>query len=448
MLMLAAVLAAGSATAQYSKELEKKAKGGDVEAMLAVGDAYAKGDGVAKDAKKAEEWYKKAEKEKCDDAYIHHANLYTSWDGIEKNPEKYKKLLDNGVKKKMPKTALERARLYQQQLQENVAAGNTKDETASTKKWMKGRCSADVAEQIAAMYPEMCANYKFYTKYLEPLYKIAADAGNAEGIEKYAPIYMARGVISIPKSYITAYEKANGSKTPAMEKLLEMMDTMRKYKGENISQGDIDELFYRIERAPYYERDKLSKDASYERKQAAERFSKENQQASFETRCRIIEIENSAELDNLAAIWAHAIALYKEGKATEARKWAKRIPEAGGYAPFPATMSLILYKIAGDNNELMLYFDDMINDDPMNVYNLITQYVLKFNQAEGKIFTYSWSTHPTMNSGIWMKRITNLNLHNPFLSKDECMALVADAKARATGEAREKLTELESRLRR
>ncbi len=88
-LLMAGMVAAGSLFGQsYSKELEKKANGGDTEAMIELGDAYYKGNGIKQDAKKAEKWYKKAIKKDNIKGYTRMAELYSSWDGLEKNPEK------------------------------------------------------------------------------------------------------------------------------------------------------------------------------------------------------------------------------------------------------------------------------------------------------------------------------------------------------------------------
>ncbi len=91
-LLMAGILASGSLFAQtYSTELEKKANGGDTEAMIQLGDAYFKGNGTKQDAKKAEKWYKNAIKKNNIKGYSKIAELYSTWDGLEKNPEKQEK---------------------------------------------------------------------------------------------------------------------------------------------------------------------------------------------------------------------------------------------------------------------------------------------------------------------------------------------------------------------
>ncbi len=98
-LLCAALMAALPAMAQtYSKDLEKKAKGGDAAAMVEVGDCYFKGAGVEKNAKKAKDWYEKAIKAGNIDAYPNIVACYSSWDGIEKDPKKAFKWIEKGAK--------------------------------------------------------------------------------------------------------------------------------------------------------------------------------------------------------------------------------------------------------------------------------------------------------------------------------------------------------------
>ena len=60
MMMCVAVVANAQS---WSKDLEKKAKKGDVTSQLAVADAYASGDGVKLDLDKAAKWYYEAAKQ-------------------------------------------------------------------------------------------------------------------------------------------------------------------------------------------------------------------------------------------------------------------------------------------------------------------------------------------------------------------------------------------------
>ncbi len=445
MLMLAAVLVAGSATAQYSKELEKKAKSGDVAAMLAVGDAYAKGDGVAKDAKKAEEWYKKAEKEKCDEAYIGHAKLYTSWDGIKKDPEKYMKILDSGVKEKMPKTALERARLFEQELQEKIAAGKTEDESASTKKWMTGYCGEQVAEQIAAMYPEMCANYKFYEERLAGYYEIAAEGGIEEGLEKYLPICLSNGGITIPREYIANYEKLHGSKTPAMEKFLVMADMIQEHKAKALTADAVDYWLFRLRNART-----AFADPNLPLLKQAIKKSKDND-GTRRTLCDRAGITEAAFNDNLAAMWVYALALMSDQNVPQGLAWAKRIAAISGYAPMPSMLVVSLYKMAGAQNEVILFYDDMINDDPLHVDKLCD------DLEAWKFIWKKWLRDvPIPNDDVrdkeqkitpvyggFYERIKNVEI----MTDEELAGVVADAMDRASDSARIRLSYQEERVR-
>lgn len=52
----------------WSKDLEKKAKNGDVSAQLAVANAYFNGDGIAADKANAAKWYYKATLNNNDEA--------------------------------------------------------------------------------------------------------------------------------------------------------------------------------------------------------------------------------------------------------------------------------------------------------------------------------------------------------------------------------------------
>lgn len=61
LLQLLLILFATNISAQeWSKELEKRAKGGEVEALVEVGNAYFKGNGVKRDLEKAAKWYYEA----------------------------------------------------------------------------------------------------------------------------------------------------------------------------------------------------------------------------------------------------------------------------------------------------------------------------------------------------------------------------------------------------
>lgn len=105
----------------YSKDLEKKAKKGDIASQLAVGDAYFRGDGVDIDKAKAAKWYYKAVEGKCDEAKERLYKFYSKeleqlakkgdtqalfelgkdyyeGDGVEKNANKAAKYLKNAMK--------------------------------------------------------------------------------------------------------------------------------------------------------------------------------------------------------------------------------------------------------------------------------------------------------------------------------------------------------------
>lgn len=70
----------------YSKDLEKAAKKGDVEAMYQLGMALLNGDGINKDTKKASEWFKKAMEKGSDEA----ADAFYSFESKERD-KLYKK---------------------------------------------------------------------------------------------------------------------------------------------------------------------------------------------------------------------------------------------------------------------------------------------------------------------------------------------------------------------
>ena len=61
LVQLLLVLIVSNVNAQeWSKELEKRAKKGDIEAVVEVGNAYFKGNGVKRDLEKAAKWYYEA----------------------------------------------------------------------------------------------------------------------------------------------------------------------------------------------------------------------------------------------------------------------------------------------------------------------------------------------------------------------------------------------------
>lgn len=73
--------------------------------MIEVGDAYYKGNGVAKDAKKAEKWYKKAISKGNKSGYERMSKLYSGWDGLEKNPGKAMGWIVKGADEGVPELA-------------------------------------------------------------------------------------------------------------------------------------------------------------------------------------------------------------------------------------------------------------------------------------------------------------------------------------------------------
>lgn len=86
----------------YSKELEKLAKGGDVQAILDLGDAYLNGYNVKKNPNEAVKWYEKATKLDSEVAYEKLIACYESWDAVEKNPKKAKKWIEKGARAGIP----------------------------------------------------------------------------------------------------------------------------------------------------------------------------------------------------------------------------------------------------------------------------------------------------------------------------------------------------------
>lgn len=95
-----------NAQVPYSKELENKAKNGDIEAMVTVGEAYLMGNGVKKSPKDAEKWLKMAAKNKSVKAYNRLVDAYQSWDLIEKDVNKAKKWAQKGADADLPELRL------------------------------------------------------------------------------------------------------------------------------------------------------------------------------------------------------------------------------------------------------------------------------------------------------------------------------------------------------
>lgn len=83
----------------YSKALEQKAKKGDIDAMIAVGDAFINGNGVAKDPKKAESWYAKAADKGSELGYRRAAGCHSSWNAIANSPSKAFEWIKKGYEK-------------------------------------------------------------------------------------------------------------------------------------------------------------------------------------------------------------------------------------------------------------------------------------------------------------------------------------------------------------
>ena len=69
----------------YSEELLKKAESGDVTAQFELGWMYYEGNGVAKDAIKAIEWYRKAAMQGDAGAQINLGLMYSQGDGVEQD---------------------------------------------------------------------------------------------------------------------------------------------------------------------------------------------------------------------------------------------------------------------------------------------------------------------------------------------------------------------------
>lgn len=111
--LCALALAVAPAFAQtFTKDLEKKAKGGDAAAMIEVGDCFFNGSGTKKDPKKAKDWYEKAAQAGNIDAYSRLVNCYSSWDGIEKNPQKAFEWIRKGAEAGDPQLKLVLANAY------------------------------------------------------------------------------------------------------------------------------------------------------------------------------------------------------------------------------------------------------------------------------------------------------------------------------------------------
>lgn len=113
-LLYALSLAMATAFAQtYSKDLEKNAKSGDGGAMIELGDCYLTGSGIAKDPKKAKDWYEKAIKAGKVEGYGKIAACYSSWDGIEKNTKKAFEWIAKGAEAGDPRMHMELAKAYE-----------------------------------------------------------------------------------------------------------------------------------------------------------------------------------------------------------------------------------------------------------------------------------------------------------------------------------------------
>lgn len=152
-LFCAALMAVLPAMAQtYSKDLEKKAKGGDAEAMIEVGDCYFKGAGVEKNAKKAKEWYEKAIKAGNTDAYTNIVACYQSWDGIEKNPKKAFKWIERGAKAGNADMQLALAKAYES------GEGTARNPGAATNEYIKAAYTGTVDAFEPAIKGALAAN--------------------------------------------------------------------------------------------------------------------------------------------------------------------------------------------------------------------------------------------------------------------------------------------------
>jgi TPR repeat protein len=98
----------------YSKNLEKQANGGNIEAMVSLGKAYLYGNGTAKNEKNAEKWLHKAADKNSVEAFDLLIDGYGSWDLIANDPKKAMKWAKKGAETGIPQLQLRYAKMCSQ----------------------------------------------------------------------------------------------------------------------------------------------------------------------------------------------------------------------------------------------------------------------------------------------------------------------------------------------
>ena len=378
-MLLAVFIAVGASAQGFSKELEKKAKNGDSEAMIAIGNAYATGNGIGKDAKKAKEWYEKAKKNKNAAAYEGLADLYRNWDGLGKDPKKVCKYTVEGARAGNVKLALEAARGYMQ--------------------------------QEDGYFETNPAQYAF------EMYCIAADAGDEEGLEGALACIASgklrelvdnlEGNLGLADDYVSVISSSDPTAIdiiampPAgiplkLNKIMDYGKQLIKIREERLGRPltrddmTLGLLSFKIQKrgkgnfTPKTFRDVVEKGSSllsgfryytsirgidYDKTTLAdmekwERWAKKMKQDP-EPICylKAYNVEAWAATKDLDMIMLHGMVLAQEGKTEEAKKMVDKLIFHGEYTPENLMRVYFVTKKIGDN-EVFRFVDRLATENP------------------------------------------------------------------------------------
>lgn len=334
-LILAAIMSLGiCANGQaYSKDLEKQANGGDTRAMVAVGDAYMQGNGVGKDLKKAEKWYKKAiDKDDNLVAYERMADLYRSWDGIEKDMKKVSELAYKGGMKGNPRLALESVKIYI----------DTHD-----------------------AYGFYGSDEKIYET-ASRLLHVAVDSGLVEGAELAMAVDLERGDLYGAVLALKAYKKHAGAN--------ELNDAMKNVAAAMYRTGN-ESTYERISKVAETWADivrRYDTPASTIKNSRPGLRSKEylDAWAKYHPLIEKGDFESMSKAyypgDFLTALW-----YIKQGKTERAEELAGRIETCGQYFPENLTRLYLIYS-AINSNRAVRFFDKVVSEKPQSVVDWLT----------------------------------------------------------------------------
>lgn len=451
LLIAALTFAVGSVSAQYSKELEKKAKSGDESAMIAVGDAFLTGNGTAKDAKKAKDWYQKAIKAGSDSAYIRMADLYTTWNALGVDPHEERSWFIKAYNKSMPLASLEYARRLVRGDKgfENLAPKPSPDNISSAKQFYLKNGGEDFARVMMDEYPHIADDRMAYVKNILPRYEVGMDELNAEAIEEGAPILLAELKIGLALDYIHKYEEKYGVITPEMEKIDKLASILRKKRASDIDPYNIGNRLIAMSKA---RKDLSALPKGHTIQDEANYFKKIND-GKMLTLAKLAGVEDGAQNENFECMFVYAASCIADGRLGLAKGWISRLRAAGGYEPLPALMTVALYRYMGDNDSAIIFMDDMIRDNPENIIPFVTGrgnlgfmskgWFKRFEEQDekDKCFTLSVERVSSMQKMVKMFKETGI------ASLAEIRGWVADAKKLATGTTREELTRLQEQLR-